>query len=261
MADPDAPRPENPIHSTDTAREHGFRGALIGGANVYGWATDAFVELLGESWLSEGWVDVMFKNPTYDGDTMTITIDDAIMHTHDFRLQNQQGDTCLEGQVGLQSAPWLDELRQTGYRSGENKPNDLPALTLGNAPVNQQLRPMAAALTVKNHEAFIKEKQGELHSRYKGAEGLCHPAWLAAQMIYLLHHSYSYGPAIHTRSQIQNLGIARAAQSFTITGQCEDAYEKRGHHYIVNDGSIWSEDQKELVRLRHTAIFKLRTAV
>ncbi|HJP52703.1 MAG: hypothetical protein QGH99_02015 [Pseudomonadales bacterium] len=260
MVDPDAPRPGNPIHSTDTARKHGFRGALIGGANVYGWVTDAIVDLLGESWLSNGWIDVLFRKPTYDGDTMQVTIDDAIENIHQYRLENQQGDVCLEGQLGMNTAPWLNEIEQTEFEPAEDPITDSPALTLDNAPVGQRLRPMSAALTVRKHEAFIKEKQGALLHRYAGPEGLCHPAWLAAQMIYLLHHSFNYGPAIHTRSQIQNLAPANAAQSFTITGCCDDAFEKRGHHYIVNDGSIWSGAQCELVRLRHTAIFKLRTA-
>ncbi|MCB1647788.1 MAG: hypothetical protein KDI36_20180, partial [Pseudomonadales bacterium] len=51
MTDPDTPRPENPIHSTDGGKKHGFRGALIGGIHVYGWATSTILSSLGERWL------------------------------------------------------------------------------------------------------------------------------------------------------------------------------------------------------------------
>jgi len=260
MNDPDAPRPENPIHSTDTAREHGFKGALIGGVNVYGWVTDAFVDLLGESWLANGWADVAFRKPAYDGDDMTIIIDDAINHVHQYKLENQRGEICLAGQVGMNSAPRLHEIKQSGFEPGETSISNPPPLTLEDAPVAQRLRPMSLTLSEAEHESFVMQKQGKLFPRYAGAEGLCHPAWLAARPIYLLHHSFNYGPAIHTESHIQNVALARAAQVFTITGSCLEAFEKRGHHYIVNESSIWSEDQQELVRLRHTAIFKLRTA-
>src|SRR5262249_45758228 len=36
MPDADASNPGNPIHSTDTARDYGFRAALVGGATIYG---------------------------------------------------------------------------------------------------------------------------------------------------------------------------------------------------------------------------------
>ncbi len=37
MPEADAPNPGNPIHSSDGARDYGFRAALVGGATIYGW--------------------------------------------------------------------------------------------------------------------------------------------------------------------------------------------------------------------------------
>ena len=45
MEDPDAPRPENPIHSTSGGTEYGYRAALVGGVTVYGWTAPAIIPL------------------------------------------------------------------------------------------------------------------------------------------------------------------------------------------------------------------------
>ena len=50
MDDPDAPRPENPIHSTSGALEYGYAAALVGGVVVYGWATPLILDVLGDTW-------------------------------------------------------------------------------------------------------------------------------------------------------------------------------------------------------------------
>jgi hypothetical protein len=73
----------------------------------------------------------------------------------------------------------------------------------------------------------------------------------------LIHHSYDYGPAIHARSQIQNLRPALVGQTVTVAGHFLEQYERKGHHYGVVDGVILSEAGEELVHLRHTTIFQV----
>lgn len=255
MNDPDAPRPENPIHSTDTARAHGFRGALVGGIHVYGWTTGAFLEVLGDTWLETGWVEVSFRKPTYDGDMMTVNI-----NHNEFTVTNSAADVCLQGKVGESKAPWFDDISVTCWNPGEPPVQSPSTLTLENAPVGKSLRPMTVPLSAHDHQDFVATTLADENPLYRGNNARCHPAWLAGRLIYLLHHSYEYGPAVHTASRIQHLAPATVDQAFTVTGFCQDAFDKRGHHFIVNDGSIWSEDKTELVRLRHTAIFKLRSA-
>lgn len=255
LNDPDAPRPENPIHSTEGGQAHGFRGALVGGIHTYGWTTGAFINLLGDDWLDEGWVDVAFRKPIYDGDAMSVNINGT-----NFTVTNTAADVCLDGHVGKGRAPFFEELSAINWQAGQPESDKREPLTLDNAPRGKNLIPMTVPLSVEEHEAFINETLAETHPLFHGDKPRCHPAWLAGRPIYLLHHSFDYGPAIHTRSQIQHLEPAHAGQAFTITGRCVDAYDRNGHHFIVNDGSIWSEDNAELVRLRHTAIFRLRTA-
>jgi hypothetical protein len=255
LKDPEAPRPDNPIHSNEGGRAHGFRGALVGGIHIYGWTTGAFVKNLGNDWLDTGWVEASFRKPAYDGDIMTVNI-----HGNDFTVTNQSADVCVQGKVGAGVAPWLQEITRTCWNPGKAPAGNPEKLTLSSAPVGSDLTPMSVELSAAEHEAFIDETLRDENPMYRGPRARCHPSWLAGRLIYLLHHSFDYGPAIHTNSHIQHLAPAHVDQEFTITGHCREAFDRNGHHFIVNDGSIWSEDRTELVRLRHTAIFKLRTA-
>lgn len=255
MDDPDAPRPSNPIHSTDGGREYGYKAALIGGINVYGWATAAILEAIGPRWLRDGWIEVTFRRPTYPGDEMTVRIIATAENEFELQMDNAQGHHCLLGTLGSGRAPWFSDLYVPKFAPGERAPASLPQLSLANAPVNRDLRPRAVPLSIDEAKRFSIHMQADHHPLYHGETPLIHPAWLAGQMTHLLHHSYNYGPAIHAKSHIQNLAPAHAGQTLMVTGHCREVYERKGHHYIVNDGAIWSEQAEELVRVRHTAIF------
>ena len=229
---------------------------LVNNLHVYGWTTEVFLELFGPRWLDQGWVNLTFKKPTYHGNQMEVIISKRA--GGEFKVLNQDKDVCLKGHVGLGSAPWLSNIKQTRLTKSLPQPETRTALSLANAPLKRSLIPMSVTLSKTDSEAFITHTQGHLLPVYQGEQGRCHPIWLASRLTDLLQYSYSYGPAIHTHSHIQQLAPAYAGQTFTVTGYCHDAYERNGHHYIENDGSIWAENGSEVTRLRHTAIFKLK---
>src|SRR5450830_1333610 len=101
----------NPIHSTSFAQRYGFRGPLVGGVTVWGWATPAILDAAGEAWLDRGWSEFVFRQP---GDRLLIRVrrdadrgDDAFRVT----MTNQDGVDCVVATVGLGDASWLGELR------------------------------------------------------------------------------------------------------------------------------------------------------
>ena len=99
MDDPDADKP-NPIHSTETAKEHGFRGALVGGATAFGWTARTIVEALGPEWLDSGWVHLKFVDPIYPEDPLRFEVepdDDKL-----WRLGvKRDADVCILGDFRL----------------------------------------------------------------------------------------------------------------------------------------------------------------
>jgi len=110
---------------------------------------------------------------------------------------------------------------------------------------------------LEDARAYAAEKQRDNSPLWTDEGGRIHPGWIAARMTPLIHHSYDYGPAIHARSQIQNLSPALIGQSVTVAGHFLEQYERKGHHYAVVDGVILSESGEELAHLRHTTIFQV----
>lgn len=254
MPDADAPNAQNPIHSTDTARDHGYRAALVGGATVYGWCVAAILDALGNDWLAHGWADVGFRRPVFPNDRLKVRIG------ADGRLTvvGDDGRSRIDGKVGLGRAAWFAELTAPAAHEPQPPADPLPRLTPATVPIGQTLRTRQVALSRTDAEAFCRDKQHETLELFYGERALVHPAWLASQPIYWLHHSFEYGPAIHTASRIQHLAAAHVDDEFVVSGVCVDGFERNGHHYIVNDTAIDDHTGAAIARIRHTAIYQLR---
>lgn len=253
---PDSPDISNPIHSTEVATQYGFRAALVGGVTVYGWTVPAIIGALGEGWLERGWADVSFRRPVYPGDELAAMVS-AEDGRHRLTMSNQGGEVCIAGEVGLGDGPFLDELAMPERLKAEERPKELPRLTLEDAPVGQDLRPMAVELPIDAAVEYARDKQRDERPPWVGPGARIHPGWLAARMTPLIHHSYDYGPSIHTRTQAQHLAPALAGQTVTVAGRFVEAYERKGHHYAVVDGVILSAAGERLARIRHTTIFRV----
>ena len=252
MEDADELKPGNPIHSTDGAREYGFRAALVGGATVYGWAVRTIVSVLGERWLQDGWAHVRFRKPVYPNDELHV----RVFEDHGFSV-GATDDVAVVGEVGLGPAPWIGELGYPTTLVPSARAVGVPLLTPDNVPVGRDLAPRAVPLGVDEAIAFARDQERETLAIFFGASPFVHPAWLASQPIYLLHHSYDYGPAIHAESHIQHLGVARAGQDFLVAGRCVAAYARKGHQYVVNDCLIRSANGHDVARIRHTVIYQV----
>lgn len=253
----DSPTIANPIHSTEVARQYGYTAALVGGVTVYGWATPTILDAIGAGWLERGWVEVAFRHPTYPGDALTVDVAPAGDGASALRMTKVDGADAVVGTLGLDDAPWLGELRSPRRRIAESRPERLPRLTMAAAPIGEDIRPMAVSATAEEMRTYALEKQRSVDPRFVGERPLIHPGWIAARMTPLIHHSFDYGPSIHARSHIQHLAPAEAGQIVTVAGHVVETYERKGHHYIVVDGVMLSEDARELARLRHTTIFQV----
>lgn len=253
----DSPDILNPIHSTEVATQYGFRAALVGGVTTYGWMAPAVLEALGERWLEDGWADVSFRRPIFPGDELVARVEPGDDGAWQAAMINEDGERCIAGTVGLGKAPWLDELVLPARREAEERPAMLPALTMENAPLGQDLRPLAVPLSREDAATWMRDKQHDDSAFWTGPGGRIHPGWIAGRMTPLLHHSYDYGPSIHTRSQVQHLAPAIIGQTPVFAGRFRETFERKGHRYAVVDGVMLGEDGRELARLRHTTIFQV----
>ena len=258
LGGPDRPDIRNKIHSTEGAKEYGYQGALVGGVAVFGWATPLIFETLGRGWIDEGWAELAFRRPTYPGDEITITMEPAEGDTWSLRITGSDGHDKVVGDLGVGLAPWLDDvLLKTPFRPAEPPLNDYPRLVPEVAPVGRQLSPLGFTVTEAEAHEYARTRQRTDDPLFAGPSPRLHPGWIAGRPPGVLHHTYNYGPAIHTRSHLQIFAPAHAGQNFVTTGTFRESYERKGHQYGAYDLTTYSEDGRELWRQRHTTIYQV----
>lgn len=259
MDNPNDPTIPNAIHSADGAKEYGFQAALVGGVTVYGWCIPTIFEAVGEDWIDTGWADVHFRRPTYPGDEMTIQALPASDESWTLTAHKVGGETCIRGEFGLGKAPWLDILELSSRLPTDPPLEERERLTLQNAPVGKDLRTLPLSITEDEVRQHARDMMRTTNPLFVGEHPVIHPFFLVRNMMTLLAYSYDYGrPSIHASSHIQNFARIPAGDELVITGHFVAAYEQRGHHYAVFDGSVLSAaDGREFARLRHTNIFQV----
>ncbi len=257
MEDPDNPNIPNVIHSTDAARDYGFDAALVGGVTAYGWTVSTIREAAGDRWLDDGWVDVAFRRPIYPDDDLTIAVEEAESGSFALSVRKGDGEMAIHGTLGLGMAPWAGELHRSRDLEGRAAPESLPVLTPQSVPLGQDLRPMPVAISVERATRYAVENEADDDPIWAGEHPRLHPSWMAARATPFMHHSFDYGPSIHTRSQIQHLAPGYGGQTIVVSGTFMETFERKGHHYGVVDCVVASEEGVELAALRHTTIYQV----
>ena len=250
----------NPIHSTGFAQRHGFRGALVGGVTVWGWATPAILEALGDGWLDRGWADFAFRQPTYPGDRLTVRVRPAEAGDVAVTMTNQDGVDCVVATVGLGDAPWLGELTPPERLDAAPPPDPKPQLALDHAPIGRELVPMAQPMFLEDARAYARVSQRTADPRFTGERPRIHPGWLAGRFEDLLRHNFAIPASMHTRSRVQHLAPAWAGQTIVSAARMVEAYERKGHHFGVFDCLVLGEGGLRLAHIRHTTIFRIAEA-
>jgi len=263
---------ENKIHDDDVARQYGFRGGLVPGVIVYAYTTIPLNAALGESWLTNGEVEISFINPAYENDALTARATVTAVEgtgadrrvTFDIRAENATGERCSTGTATVSAAEALvPPLALPDYLDvpPSAPPNPRPELLLESAPIGVVLAPLTLRTSVEEARDYARMVHDDNPIFTTGSiygPPLMHPGWLLSNCNTIFTQNYRFGPWIHTRSQIRYLGPALAGKTFTYHGRFIDAYEKRGHHYAVLDIFCRADDGQPVMQVRHIAIFRIR---
>ncbi|MEZ4502997.1 MAG: hypothetical protein R3C39_10260 [Dehalococcoidia bacterium] len=257
LGNEDSPTIRNVIHSTDGAKEYGYRAALVGGATVFGWATPAILEVLGPAWLDFGWTELAFRRPTYPGDELHITVE-GTPEAATLEIAGADGNVRIAGDLGCGLAPWLDDvLLKTPMRDPEPSMEVHPRLTWDVAPVGRQLAPLGRTDRIEDVREYARTRQHSEDPLFVGDRPRLHPGWLVNRPTSILHHSYDYGPAIHVRTHLQIFAPVYAGEPLVTTATFRESYERKGHHYGAYDCTTYDEGGRELIRQRHTTIYQV----
>ena len=229
---------ENRIHDDSVAAEYGFRGGLVPGVTIYGYMASAVVEYFGPKWLESGAMDVRFFQPFYEGEEVAISV-----------AEQEHGRIKVE--AGRASAT---------ARIEETQPvADLPERPMSErVPASRDaLQPGTILGTIEKTLDLSQPGMSAPLNAWIGPERFAHPAILLALANEILLSNYILGPWIHSSSEIRNLASAREGWHLQVRGKIVDAYERKGHEFVVLDVAVMESDRL-LSRIRHTAIWKPR---
>ena len=234
-----APDSENRIHEARTAAEYGFGNGLVPGVTIYGYMASAVIERLGTEWLRRGSMDVRFHQPFYEDEEVAISIADL-----------------PGGRIKVEAGP-----RASATASIDH--NELPANYDASYLVNRQVatrETLEPGKTLGSLDKRLDLSQPALSAPldpFIGSERIAHPAVILGLANELLMHNYILGPWIHAASEVRNANLAHDGEHVQVRGKIVDAYERKGHEFVVLDVAIL-RGEVLISQIRHTAIWKLR---
>ena len=242
----------NPIHSTDFANQYNFDGPLIAGVHVWGWATPLILNIIGQEWLEHGWAEFSFKQPTYPGDVLKITLavnnDDQAF---DLAMVNQKNITCVIGKVGLGNATWIDDFLRPDLIDDQYVMPEKLEITKDNLIANPNWAGISQDTNSTMARNFSLDTQKSFDDLFIGDLPKLHPAWIAGWSEDLMRHNFQVHHSIHTQSRIQFLKSINAGTTITGNAHLIDVFEKRGHQYVNFDVLLQDSFGDYVAMLRH----------
>ncbi len=245
------PNTVNRIHADDVAMEHGFEGALVSGAHVFGHLSEFLTQAYGDSWLSDSELVIRFLRPAYDGDLLHIGF------SPEMRTKEAQFVVCRNDKDQLLSSVEFKFLK------------DLPApspLSRTLPPVRRVVRREIRWSAVRPGEAFpesIWTPSQEENITSAGAHaadpslwetGLVHPRLWLDLANRALTNRFIMPAWLHLETRIIARRKLRTGNDYRLVATPEVKWRKRRNEYVrlyiaVLDGDL------PLMEIWHTANF------
>jgi len=254
---------ENKIHDDTTATKYGFRGGLVPGITVYGYMTVPIVERFGVDWLEHGSMQVKFHQPFYDGEVVIVRAEaDSSADPINIAItaEREDGIACATALATVNDrSAWLGEPRIDAYPEGQ-----LPAFESRPEPSRDTLVRGAPLGTLAEEldlpDAPMLESLDERLPIYFGSQAVAHPFALLRLSNQVLMSNFKLGPWIHAASDLINWSAARDGEHLSVRARIAECFERKGHEFVVLDVLIVANGDRVVQQVRHTAIYRPRTA-
>jgi acyl dehydratase len=244
----------NKIHDDAVARQYGFRGGLVPGVDVYAYLTQAPVQRWGLEWLRGGGIEARFVQPVYDGDRVSITVQDVGERQLDLELTDSGGVRCATARARLDPDPIDRPVPAAAPLRDPRPPASAESLRPGSilGSLRERFDPDQA-------RSYLNDVRETL-AIYQDAAGgpLAHPGWLLRFANSILARNVVLGPWIHVSSDVRLLGVVGPQQLVETRGVVLDEFERKGHRFVTLDVALLA-DGDLVQRVTHTAIHTPRS--
>ena len=239
---------ENKIHEDSVARDYGFRGGLVPGVVVYAYMTRVALDRWGRDWLEGGTMSARFFVPVYEGQEVTITLDD------DGEVEAYTEDGLVAS--GTASMPDVAAVPPD--------PAEYPVLPLPDErpPASPEVLAVDALGTIeygfhaRQAGAYLDEVRES--SPFYATAGVAHPGWLIAMANYALSQNVRLGPWIHVETHATHFSALADGERVAVRTKVANLFEKKGHKFVELDLLWVAQDDRPVLHARHTAIYEPR---
>ena len=241
----------NRIHADDVAMEHGFEGALVSGAHVFGHASELLTQAFGDSWLSGSSIVMRFLRPAYDGDLLHIGFDpklgtketqivvcrndrNAVLSTVEFKfLADLPAPSMLSRAVPSKRKRVRREIRWNAVRPGEAFPE---------------------SIWNPSHEENITSAGAHSSDLTLWETGLVHPRLWLDLANRALTSRFIMPAWLHLETKIIARRALRTGQNYRLVATPEVKWRRRNNEYLRLYLAILEGDAP-LMEIWHTANF------
>lgn len=239
---------ENRIHTDTVARQYGFRGGLVPGVVVYAYMTRAPLDAWGMDWLERGTMSARFHLPVYEGQEVTVSLEEGELEAH-----------TEDGLVASGSASLPDVVAEAP------DPASYPVLPLPHERPGASAEALSVEALGTLEYGFHADRIGTYLDEVRETAPLytearvAHPGWLVAMANYILSHNVRLGPWIHVETTATHLSSVRDGERVAVRAKVASLFEKKGHKFVDLD-VLWLADERPVMTARHTAIYEPRRA-
>ncbi|MBX3706287.1 MAG: hypothetical protein KF911_06575 [Pseudomonadales bacterium] len=240
---------ENRIHSDEIAQRYGFQGALVAGVAVYGHLTWPLVHRFGTDWLARSVAKVRFLKPAYDGETLSIGIEDTA---------DGQRTTCRNAAGALLAeldSTWpaaLPAPMDPACLAGPPKPAGRPEMTWDSIETARPFTPWHWQITEDLNRTFAEQVADDQPVYHEAA----HPHWLLAIANRALTREYVMPAWIHVGSEIRHRRLLRVNETVEVRAVPLEKWAHKGHQFVRVYVAYFRDDELT-TEIFHTAIFRV----
>jgi acyl dehydratase len=243
-----SPDSDNKIHDDEVAQRFGFTGALVPGVEVFAYATQPFVALWGEDFLSRGVIDMRFRRPVYDGDDVSVEAKET-GDGYGVTLVGPDGEVRALGHAALpEVAGVVDVTRYVDTPASDPTPV-ADELSLG---VGTRFGTVREPVTPEGHAAYLHGISDTLPIYQQ----FVHPGALLRMVNAALFRNVVLGPWIHTASSCRFLAPAPVPTTLTAHAVVTERYERNGKAWVRFDALVLA-GERPVVEVDHLAIYDL----
>jgi hypothetical protein len=244
---------ENRIHSDAEAARWGFRGGLVPGVTLYGYACHVLLETLGSEWVECGSTRVRFVAPCYHAEEVVVGTQAGPGDVLSFSVKSGER-TCVVGSAVLVDRDVGGVGQMPIPVPAAPVPEDRPTASDTALAVGTVLGSVRLPTDVASADAYLT-KVGELSSAY-AVQDILHPGVLLEGANQVLMANVVLPAWLHVESDIRHRRAVAVGEPVDVRARVADRFARKGHQFVGLDVS-WVAGDETVATARHVAIWQL----